>query len=221
MSKGAKKKLIIVKVDKEDNEITGRTFKVMLNPEGYSRKWDIVYNDEQAIGETGKDKKFSKMGTAKLTLKKIVLDGTGVVAPTGPGVDQRIENLKKTVYSYDGKSHEPSRVKVSWGSLMFYGRLTSLSIDYTLFKPDGTPLRAEVAMEFENSICPTTAKLKANSSSPDLTHLVEVGAGDTLPLLCQRIYGDVAYYPDVAKINNLPGLIRLQPGTTLRFPPLV
>ena len=44
--------------------------------------------------------------------------------------------------------------------------------------------------------------------------------GDTLPLLCDRIYSDPSYYPDVARFNNLSDFRRLQPGQRLHFPPL-
>jgi nucleoid-associated protein YgaU len=61
---------------------------------------------------------------------------------------------------------------------------------------------------------------KKAASSPDLTHLITVKAGDTLPLLCDRIYRDSGYYMEVARINGLSSFRNLQPGTTLKFPPL-
>jgi nucleoid-associated protein YgaU len=63
--------------------------------------------------------------------------------------------------------------------------------------------------------------LKANRSSPDLSHTVEVQAGDTLPLLCHRIYKDAAYYPEVARANNIVDFRTLKPGLRLHFPPLI
>ena len=63
-------------------------------------------------------------------------------------------------------------------------------------------------------------ELAANRSSPDLSHLVEVRDGDTLPLLCDRIYGDAAYYVDVARFNGLDNFRQLTPGVRLHFPPL-
>ena len=59
----------------------------------------------------------------------------------------------------------------------------------------------------------------ANKSSPDLTHLREVGAGDTLPLMANRIYGNSADYIKVAKYNNLKAFRQLIPGQKLFFPP--
>ena len=55
----------------------------------------------------------------------------------------------------------------------------------------------------------------------DGVNLVVVKAGDTLPLLCERIYRDPAYHLEVARVNGLTLVRQLDPGMSLRFPPLV
>ena len=60
-----------------------------------------------------------------------------------------------------------------------------------------------------------------NKQSPDMTHFVEVKAGDTLPLMCFRIYNDASYYLEVAKANGLSSFRRLKMGSFLYFPPLL
>ncbi|MBN2527987.1 MAG: peptidoglycan-binding protein [Deltaproteobacteria bacterium] len=220
---GQKKKLTITRCVREtngDTTVTGDKFEAMVNPQGFTRKDSIQYNENKAIGATSQEKIFSRMGTSSISFKKILLDGTGVIDPFGPGVSERIETLKKIVYNYNGQKHEPNRVQLLWGNLIFLGRLTSLDVNCTMFTPNGVPLRAELSMDFEDATSTKEAQLSANQSSPDLTHLVEVRAGDTLPLLCHRIYGDCSYYREVAAINNLPGLLSLTPGTQLKFPPL-
>ena len=47
-----------------------------------------------------------------------------------------------------------------------------------------------------------------------------VKAGDTLPLMCYRIYGDPKYYLDVAEVNHLGNFRVLIPGSALVFPPI-
>ena len=49
---------------------------------------------------------------------------------------------------------------------------------------------------------------------------IEVKAGDTLPILCHRIYKESAYYPAIARINNIRHFRDLKPGQRLYFPPL-
>jgi nucleoid-associated protein YgaU len=61
---------------------------------------------------------------------------------------------------------------------------------------------------------------KENRSSPDLTHYRIVKAGDNLPLMTQRIYGDPKYYLEVARVNKLVNFRNLKPGQAIYFPPI-
>ena len=92
----------------------------------------------------------------------------------------RIQQLEDIVYQYDGNNHEPKHVKLLWGSLIFYGRLTTMTVEYTLFEPSGKPLRAKVKLAFTGFMSKEERALRANKSSPDLTHYIEFKAGDTL-----------------------------------------
>ena len=95
-----------------------------------------------------------------------------------------------------------------------------MDVEYTVFSPTGKPLRATVKLEIERSLDEEEEQKRKNNSSPDLTHIVIVKAGDTLPLLCQRIYQDTRYYLEVARHNELIDFRNLIPGSELHFPPL-
>ena len=45
-------------------------------------------------------------------------------------------------------------------------------------------------------------------------------AGDTLPLMCYRIYGEPKHYLSIARINNINNFRSLEPGINLQFPPI-
>jgi nucleoid-associated protein YgaU len=201
---------------------TANSFTVMINPAEISHTRKISYDQTKAQGEVAPDKKFSAVEPETLSFS-VTLDGTGVVAPPTGGAKEVMElvnDLKKVVYDYVGTKHEPSRVRVLWGTVIFFGRLETLTTKYTLFKPSGAPLRAKLDLSFVGSMSKEEAALTANRSSPDLSHLVDVRQGDTLPLLCHRIYGDPGYYLDVARFNNLVDFRHLEPGRKLHFPPL-
>jgi nucleoid-associated protein YgaU len=199
---------------------SGPTFEALVTPAGYDHEYGIEYTKALALGQSGNEPKFSKVAPEKLDLQKLVLDGTGVIPGTTKPVKDQVESLRKAVYDYIGKEHETPVVQVVWGSLIFYGRIEKLKFSYTLFKPDGEPLRATVSLSFVEYTSISEIVKEAKQSSPDLTHLVVVKAGDTLPLLCEKIYKNGAYYLDVARFNGLTNFRRLTPGTKLRFPPL-
>jgi hypothetical protein len=211
-----------------NGNVTGQenddAFEVRINPADYTSKFEISYNDRQPMGGNALQPKFNSAGEREFELD-IVMDGTGVVPPTSPNstgidVNSQLEDLKNVVYKVVGKEHQPNTVMLVWGSYKFVGRLTTMDVQYTLFKPSGVPLRAKIKMKFKQYVGPTEAANSVSKTSPDLTHSIDVRAGDTLPLLCFRIYKNSAYYLEVAKFNGITNFRNLRPGTRLSFPPL-
>ena len=202
-------------------------FSVFINPASYARSYKILYNDRQAQGSNGPSPKFNR--TLSDTVKfELVFDGTGVVGSPLPGVvpfmedgiKTQIDNFMNLVFKYNGNIHSPNFLEISWGTLLFKCRLSTLDINYTLFKPDGTPLRARANALFTSFLSESDLARQANKNSPDLSHVVTVKGGETLPLLCYRIYGSSIYYLEIARVNGLAHFRDLVVGTQLLFPPL-
>lgn len=225
---GSLQKMVITAY--QDGDFTSRVgdpFTVMINPAGYSHNYSICYNDDQAQGSSGGSPRFNRIPSDTVQFE-LVFDGTGVVPTALPGVipnlsdgiTDQIQKLKTLVFTYNGKIHSPNFLQLAWGTLLFKCRLTSLEIEYTLFKPDGTPLRARAKASFQGYNDESELELQANKSSPDLTHVRTVKAGDTLPLMCYRIYGSSLPYLQVAAVNNLTDFRRLKVGSQIVFPPL-
>ena len=209
----ANKKLVI-KSDKDE-------FKVMLNPVEYSEKNSINYTGYA----NRKNKKFVRQEGSVFSIPKILLDTTGVVPekewPVKGSIKDMIEKLNKVVYKLNGKVHETPIVEVQWGTTHFKGRLKKMDVKYVLFDLNGEPLRAEVSLDFYIYETIKEIEAEARKSSPDLTHIIEVKAGDTLPNLCNKIYKDPSFYMQVARVNQLSTFCSLKPGMRLVFPPLV
>ena len=230
---GGKTKLLMTQFTVRPDGTTqlqpGVRFEAMINPAEFKYTSGISYDKQKTLGEASANPKFSAVDDEKVSFT-LVLDGTGVV-PSGSGggasarstpvgVKTHLAQLNKVVYQYVGTRHEPPHVRLLWGSLIFFGRLESMSTQFTLFMPSGEPLRAKVDLGFVGAMSKRESELVSNRSSPDLSHRVLVREGDTLPLLCDRIYGDPGYYLDVAAFNKLPDFRRLEPGRQLHFPPL-
>lgn len=210
--------LVKLTISAEDNS---SKFEVMLNPEKFTHNLSINYNTKEGKGKSETEAKFNAYRPQNVSFN-IWIDGTGVVNPGkgSPDVRTQIKQLKDVVYKYNGQKHEPNDIKLLWGSFIFFGRLKTMEVEYTLFKPSGEPLRANVGLAFVGSVSSEEESARAQRNSPDLTHIVEVKAGDTLPLLCYRTYKDCSYYAEVAKVNNIVNFRSLEPGRRLEFPPL-
>ncbi len=95
--------------------------------------------------------------------------------------------------------------------------LSNLSVSYTLFDVDGKPLRATCALSIEEaSVDPAGQNPTSGSKEARRTH--RVVAGDSLPLLAWREYGDATAWRTIAYANDIDDPMRLTPGQELLVP---
>ncbi|NMM48473.1 CIS tube protein [Marinigracilibium pacificum] len=192
---------------------------VYLNPNSITNQMSISYNTEQPKDTEAAEQKFEHINSEKIQFE-IWFDGTGSNGEIIK-VSEKLKELRKLCYDYIGEAHETPYVGLKWGeSLAFNGRMESMNVTHTLFAPNGDSLRAKVNLGFVSARTLEEQAKRQNRSSPDLSHLITVMIGDSLPSLCSRIYGDPNYYLQVAEINGLTSFRDLEPGMELHFPPL-
>lgn len=224
---GKLEKLLILAFDTSEDAERGskaeakETFEALINPESYTLEYKVKTSDGQGQGTSGAQAKYEFTLPEELTFE-FLFDNTGIIdgKPNKDGVQKDVDRLRKMLTGYQGKSHEPYHLKVVWGSLVFTARATELSLTHKLFNPDGQPIRTIAKVKFKKSVEDKKRARKEDKSSPDLTHRRTVKGGDTLPLLCYRIYGDPRYYLQVAQVNGLDSFRKLTPNTSLLFPPI-
>ena len=224
MSTGNLKKLKVVayKDPEFSTKVEEGEFETLMNPEKYTFNYKIEQDEQQAAGTSAVSPRFKKQLPEDLELE-FVFDRTGVIEGKEAlenGIIDDIEKFKKVILDYNGDEHKPNYLIISWGSLLFKGALTEMNIEFKLFKPDGTPIRAVAKAKFTGFVEDDLRAAKENNKSPDLTHLRTVKEGDTLPLMSFRIYGDSKYYLEVAKVNNIINFRKLKTGQEIFFPPL-
>lgn len=194
------------------------SYTVKINPEKLSINRKIKLDSSNGGDTAGSISKFTGYDPDSLSMD-LMLDGTGVI-PEIDDVESEINSLGEVVYDYNGDFHRPPYLIVKWDKLVFKCTLESFNVEYTLFKPDGAPLRAKVSLAFKGYKDAKKEAKKVKKSSPDLTHVKTVRVGDSLPLMCKEVYGDVGYYSLVAEANGLVNFRELEVGSKLYFPPL-
>jgi nucleoid-associated protein YgaU len=209
-------------------------FKAQFNPNSTSESLKIEYADPSAAGQVDGVKKFQHVNSTELKLS-LTLDATGVSGANGTkgssgtmgltsdtfSIPDEIKAFKDATVEYDGQKHEVPYVHIVWGKLDFKGRLTQLNINHTMFNSSGVPIRSVIEATFSSAKDLITQAKEKSNASPDLTHVRTVQTGDTLPLMCQTIYDDSAYYLKVARFNNLIDFRNLEPGSEIIFPPVI
>jgi len=197
-------------------------FEALINPESYTLEYKLKFSEgTQGQGTSGTQLKYEYTEPEEISFE-FLFDNTGIIdGQPRASIADDLKKFKDVLVAYKGDSHEPRHFKLVWGeNSIFKGRVTEVSINHKLFKPDGTPIRATATVKFRSSIEEQKRAARENRSSPDLTHVTQVRSGDTQPTMQYRIYGDPKYYIQVAEVNGITNFRQLLPGTDIIFPPI-
>jgi hypothetical protein len=210
--------------DIERSGDSNKIFSAFINPDEIALNYTVLTERNPTPGATGNAGAFLGTSPFEVTLK-FYLDGTNA---NGVKLDVK-EKIKEfyEVTGYDGKGHRTRFLRINWPGFIWYRAnqfafdcvLKSATINYKLFKHDGTPLRAIINAVFTEKRKLAEIQAEQDDQSADLTHIRVVKEGDNLPSMVQEVYGHFKYYMQVAKVNNLTNFRDLQPGKKLFFPP--
>jgi hypothetical protein len=189
------------------------------------------YNLSQPFGYSGINPKYIATKPRLVNVEFVIdpsaeplytyTEDTGIpVKETKKTLAKRMEIFEALV-GYNSSSHRPNYLKLSWGTtLKMNSTLKEFHVIYGRFNDKGEPTRANIQAEFIEVVSAKKMLAAQGRQSPDISHMIEVQEGDTLPHLCENIYGDKKYYVEIAKLNGIKSLRKLTPGTQLYFPPL-
>jgi phage tail protein X len=121
--------------------------------------------------------------------------------------------------SNDQKGRPPI-VIFQWGSTWsFKAVITSLKERFTLFLPDGTPVRSTLDVTFQQ-IQDERAYPLTNPTSGGVggERVWKVSEGDTLAWIAYKMYGDTKRWRLIAEANKLTRVRQLTTGVVLEIP---
>jgi len=114
-----------------------------------------------------------------------------------------------------GEEGAPPRCKFVWGNFSFVCILKSVDVTYTVFLPNGTPVRATASVKLlqieEQSMYPP--QNPTTRSAARKTWVVR--EGETLDWIAHQEYGDPALWRFIAQTNHLDNPRDLHPGQVL------
>jgi hypothetical protein len=117
------------------------------------------------------------------------------------------------------EKHAPEICRFQWATFIFVGVLERADQRFTLFLPNGTPVRATVDVTFKEP-----GQRKADQSgrlfSADYAKRYVVRRGDTLSSIATREYSDPALWRPIAEENELDNPLDIKPGQVLVIPAL-
>lgn len=197
----------------------GVTLVLPYNPEKVDQSKSSTYRDVPR-GEKGPPKQWTGGGTRTLSLS-VMLDARDHKPGVWATVEQLFSWLEPTKASVQRKMPAGPVLELAWGKQTWYEvHLTSVSTSYTMFDPDGTPIRATAALSFER-IEKKLPKQNPTSGSQSAQRALTLVAGDTLQSLAWVEYRDPNRWRDLARVNGIDDPLAVRPGQRVLVPSIV
>lgn len=196
---------------------------VQFNPAEYTLQKGAQIAEIAIPGIDSPILQFVRGQNEKLTLE-LFFDTTAVGMGVAPVVDVR--DLTRPVYELvriQGNTHAPPRIRFVWGQgLSFRAIVESIQQKFTVFNPQGIPLRATLAMTFREYKTLEEQLAERNLQSSDHSKERVVQRNDLLSRISYDEYGDSSQWRFIAEANPVTAANprRLAPGTRLIVPAL-
>lgn len=210
-------KASLVEVDGNKSEL-----QFHFNPKEYSLSKSATWNrPTNKSAKSSAKPEFGGVQPQTVTME-LLFDDWEKPSPTLINDIEKLMNwLKPSDKSLDKKKPQPQILKFQWGSnhslSEFHGFLKSVGVKYTMFKSDGTPVRATANITLEE--VPTDAKgTNPTSGSIAGRRTCVVGAGDSLHSIAFGEYGNANLWRAVALFNGIDDPLRVGAGTRLLLP---
>lgn len=206
------------------NVDTNDKIECLFNPTEYTIAKANSWQPKPVVGKNVPKLDFTGGGSRVLTVE-LFFD---VYEQSGADVRDHVNKLwKLTMIDERKKNRETKRSRpplciFQWGGhWTFKAAITNLSVRYTLFRQDGTPVRAVASVTLQEaedeSEQPGT---NPTSFAPPGRRRREVRPHDTLAIIAFEEYGDPGMWRRIAEANAIDDPLGLRPGQVLAIPPV-
>lgn len=200
------------------------TVDFFLNPKSIQITKSVKLEESKSEGNTG-ETRWSKTNPIQLDIGELWFDTYERRANVR---SEYIDDLEELL-DYDENTHHIPCVRLVWGKFteqtrydtqyLFY--VEKLTVDYTMFLPDGTPVRAKAQVSLKQAM-PVEQQIKERQkNSPDHAKLYTVKRGDTLQGIAHQEYEDPREWRRIAETNEIDDPMGVEPGTKLLVPPIL
>ncbi|MBN1147922.1 MAG: LysM peptidoglycan-binding domain-containing protein [Anaerolineales bacterium] len=211
----------IYEVDEEGHERGGGiSVNCMFNPFEYTITKSNTYDESPRNNSDTPQGEFFKSGAQTLQLT-LVFD----TYETSTDVSLETNKLWKFMMTKtqeaanQNEKIEPPQVAFEWGVFKFTSYITNMTQRFTLFKNDGTPVRANVNVTFtQYTDVNDYPRQNPTSGGGPIERIWRVVAGDRLDTIAAAVYRDAGKWRLIAENNGVHNPLALRPGTHLRIP---
>jgi len=208
------------------NTVTEERIPVMFNPEEYTVNRDINYAQTAIPGLSAPILQFvnGNAQTLEMELFLDTLEAHRVADRVQNRAQEDVRRLTRSItdlMTIDRTTHAPPVLLFTWGSLSFTCVLGRATQRFTMFRPDGIPVRATLQVTFTEFRNVDLEAKEIKRETADFSKRYVVGQGETLATIAWKEYGDPRDWRPIALVNGIDDPHRdLAVGRSLRLPRL-
>jgi phage tail protein X len=204
------------------------TVKVLFNPKEYTFKKSNQWQQKKKAG--GNVPKMTFGGGQPASLDMELFFDTYTEKRSGEDARDvrkaytdaiwKLMAVDKTLHEERNDTGRPPIVRFQWGEAWsFNAVITNISQKFTLFLPNGTPVRATLTVTFQQVEDEAMlAPQNPTSGGDGNRRMWRVVEGDTLAWIAYKQYGNASHWRRIADANRLTNLRQLTAGTMLVIP---
>jgi hypothetical protein len=192
----------------------------MFNPFEYTVSKSNTYEQKSRNNSDVPQVEFKKSGpqVLKLSLTFDTYEKGEDVSRTTNKLWKLMESKTRREGNRDVKV-PPPEVAFHWGVFRFVAVITEMTQKFTLFKLDGTPVRAKVDVSFtQHKDVNDYPGQNPTSGDGPIERVYQVVAGDRLDTIAFALYGNASRWRAIAEYNHLDNPVALRPGQLLSIP---
>ena len=208
----------------EGGELPELSVDFFLNPNSIQVVKSVKLENPQTEGQT-QETRWTATNPIELKLGELWFD----TYESRESVRSRYIDKLEKLLQYVEETHHIPCVRFVWGQFtqssnedpnyLFY--VERLGVDYSMFLPDGTPVRAKVQLDLKQCQSIEKESRERAKQSPDHAKLRTVRRGETLQAIATEEYDDARQWRRIADTNGIHDPMNLEPGTKLLVPPIL
>jgi nucleoid-associated protein YgaU len=192
----------------------------MFNPFEYTVSKSNSYEEKSKNNSDVPHVEFKKAGaqTLKLALTFDTYEADEDVSITTNKLWKLMESKTREEGGSDNKV-PPPEVAFEWGVFRFVSVITNMTQKFTLFKNDGTPVRAKVDVTFtQYKDLNDYPNQNPTSGGGPVERVWRVVSSDRLDSIAAKVYGDSTKWRLIAEYNKVVNPLALRAGQLLMIP---
>lgn len=191
------------------------------NPESLSISRTVLWTEREPKPHRKVPKTtYGGAGPRQLSME-LMLDGwPPATRKVADDVGTLLSWCEPTARSVAAKRPQAPVLQLRWGTTSYFDAvLTSVEVRYTLFDPQGVPLRATASISLRE-VPRDAARQNPTSGGEPGNRTRTMLEGETLQSVAYDEYGSAAAWRPVAQANGIDDPLRVAAGTTLLLPPI-